>query len=122
MRQVGVIAAAALVALEEGPALLARDHEHARRLALACSKIPGALVDLATVETNIFFLRTEAGPASYPRIQKRLEAEDILAFAIGELGIRFVTHRDVDAEDVERAIAALARIIPDECRSKEQPK
>jgi threonine aldolase len=112
MRQVGVIAAAGIVALEEGPQNLARDHANARRLAEAVSRIPGARVDLAAVETNIVFVKTDAGTASYPRIQKKLEAEGILSAAVGDLGIRFVTHRDVSAEDTERAIQALTRILP----------
>ncbi len=53
MRQAGVIAAAGLVALDEGPLLLRRDHEHARRLAAGLAEIPGLRLDPATVQTNI---------------------------------------------------------------------
>jgi threonine aldolase len=111
MRQVGVLAAAGLVALEEGPGLLAADHANARRLAEAVARLPGAVVDLAACETNIVFVKTTAGPSSYPKIQKKLEAEGILAIAVGDLGVRFVTHRDVSAADTERAIAALRRVF-----------
>jgi threonine aldolase len=114
MRQVGVLAAAALVALDEGPRLLEQDHRNARALADAVSRMPGTLVDLAAVETNILFVKTGAGPSSYPRIQKKLETDGVLAVAVGDLGIRFVTHRDVDESDVERAIRSLARIMKEE--------
>lgn len=111
MRQVGTIAAAGLVALEEGPGLLAKDHENARKLAQAVARMKGAIVDVASCETNILFVKTEAGVSSYPEIVKKLAEQQILCVSVGELGIRFVTHRDVDAADVERAIQALARIL-----------
>ncbi|HZU97179.1 MAG TPA: GntG family PLP-dependent aldolase [Planctomycetota bacterium] len=114
MRQAGVIAAAGLVALEEGPKHLEQDHKNAKALALAMSRMPGTLIDPATVETNIVFMRTGAGPSSYPRIQKKLEADGVLAVAVGDLGLRFVTHRDVNEEDVERAISSLGRVMKEE--------
>ena len=43
---------------------------------------------------------------------QELEKEQILCVAVGELGIRFVNHRDVDSADVERAIQVLARVLP----------
>jgi threonine aldolase len=110
LRQVGVLAAAGIIALEEGPRLLERDHARARRLHEGVSRVRGALVERP--ETNMVFVRAEAGPKSYPKIQEKLEAEGVLAFALGEIGVRFVTHRDVDDADVERAIAALAKIVP----------
>jgi threonine aldolase len=112
MRQVGTIAAAGLVALEEGPKGLAQDHANAKRLAEALARLPGAIVDPRACETNILFMKTEAGVSSYPILQKELAKEQILCVAVGELGIRFVTHRDVDSADVERAIQALARLVP----------
>ena len=112
MRQVGVLAAAGLVALEEGPPQMAVDHRNARRLAEGLARIPGARIDPALVETNILFLRAEAGPDAYPRIVEGLAQAGVLAFALGELGIRFVTHRDVDERDVDRALEACERLIP----------
>jgi threonine aldolase len=112
MRQVGVIAAAGLVALEEGPPLLAQDHARAKRLAQAIARMPGAIVDPQACETNILFVRTEAGPSSYPKIQQKLAEEEILCYSVGPLGVRFVTHRDLGDDDVARAIAALERVLP----------
>lgn len=114
MRQVGVLAAAGLVALEEGPKLLEQDHKNAQTLAVAMARMPGVVIDPETVETNIVFMKTGAGPTSYPRIAKKLEADGILAVPVGDLGLRFVTHRDVNEEDVERAVRSLARIMKEE--------
>jgi threonine aldolase len=113
MRQVGVIAAAGLVALEETPPLLARDHANAQRLARGMAEIPGAVIDPAAFPTNIVFLRTKAGPPSYPKIQAALEAASVLAFAIDDLGVRFVTHRDLADEDIARALDVLRRVVPE---------
>ncbi len=117
MRQVGTIAAAALVALEEGPRRLHEDHARARRLAEGAAALPGVQVDLAAVETNIVFVRTEAGAASYGKVAAALAAEGVLAVPLGELGLRFVTHRDVGDEDVERAVRALERAVEAEVRA-----
>jgi len=112
MRQVGVIAAAGLVALEEGPGRLHEDHARARALAEGIAAIPGAVVDAAACETNILFVKTAAGGPSYAPIAAGLREEGVWAVALGDLGIRFVTHRDVDDEDVARALRALERLIP----------
>lgn len=112
MRQVGVLAAAAQLALEEGPAQLKEDHRRARRLAEGLAALPGAAVDLDAVETNIFFLRTEAGRDSYGPIAEALAEEGVLAVPLADLGIRFVTHRDVGDADVDRALTAAKRVLP----------
>lgn len=112
MRQVGVIAAAALVALETGPGRLHEDHTLAKTLAEGIADIPGAVVDPATCETNILFVQTEAGVHSYKPIEEALRAENVWAIACGPLGVRFVTHRDVDAEDVDRALKVLREQLP----------
>jgi threonine aldolase len=112
MRQVGVIAAAAQIALRDGPTQLAEDHANAQALAVGAAAIPGCLLDPADVETNIIFLRTEAGRASYGPIAAGLQERGVLAIPIDDLGIRFVTHRDVNAEDVTRALQGLAELIP----------
>jgi threonine aldolase len=112
MRQAGVLAAAGLVALDEGPRHLPDDHENACALARGMETIPGARVDPGDFPTNIVFLRTEAGPESYPKIQAALAEEGVLAIALSDLGVRFVTHRDVSRDDVLRALSVLARVVP----------
>jgi threonine aldolase len=117
MRQAGVIAAAALVALETGPGRLTDDHARARTLAEGVAEIDGAVVDPAACETNILFIQTEAGPESYKPIEAALRTQGVWAIACGNLGVRFVTHRDVDDQDVALALAALRTAIPEHGRT-----
>lgn len=112
MRQVGVLAAAAQLALREGPAQMVHDHAHAKALAEGAAAIKGARLDPSEVETNIVFLQTERGLESYAPIADGLAERGVLAIPCGDLGVRFVTHRDVDQEDVSRALAGLAELLP----------
>jgi len=105
MRQAGVVAAAGLMALHEGPGLLAVDHARARRMAAAFAALPGLRVDLAAVETNILMVDlTAADPSA---LVSFLTARDVRALAVGPRRIRFVTHRDLTEADVDRCIAAV---------------
>jgi len=106
MRQAGVLAAAGLVALAEGPARLADDHRRARRLGAALAARPDAAVDPQGVETNIVV----AEVADAPRWQRELGARGVLALAIDRRRIRFVTHRDVDDAGLGRALDAIASL------------
>lgn len=110
MRQVGVLAAPGILALDEGPEQLAKDHAHARMLAEGLSDIDGYVVDVAACETNILFVKTAAGPDSYPKITGALAERGIHAIPIGPLGIRFVTHRHIDASDIEKTLKALREL------------
>ncbi|GIW71622.1 MAG: threonine aldolase [Planctomycetota bacterium] len=108
MRQLGVLAAAGLLALApESFAQLATDHAHARLLAEGLAALPGLEVDLGAVQTNIVFVRHAAGRAAEQALAAALAAEGIGCVPVGELGLRFVTHRDVGRADVEAAIAAV---------------
>ncbi|MEX2294260.1 MAG: GntG family PLP-dependent aldolase [Acidimicrobiales bacterium] len=103
MRQVGVLAAAGLVALERVDRL-AEDHERARRLAAAAVERWPGCIDPALVETNI--LRIEhADPAS---LIAHLAKADVLAVPGSASMVRLVTHADVDDTDLDRAVAAIA--------------
>jgi threonine aldolase len=104
MRQVGVLAAAGLVALEQGPALLGEDHRRARRLADGLSELPTAELDPREVETNIVMVGVPGRRAA--DIVGGLAERGVLAVAAGPEQVRFVTHRDVDDEQVDAALAA----------------
>jgi threonine aldolase len=104
MRQAGVLAAAALLALRDGPARLAGDHAKARRLAAGLGEVAGLAVRLP-VETNILMVRT-AAPGGAAAFLERLRAQGVLAVPVGADELRFVTHRDVSEEQIERAIEA----------------
>ncbi len=110
MRQAGVLAAAGLVALEDGPKCLAADHAHARLLADALALIDGVAIDLASVETNIVIFRLQAGRGASDLVA-RLKARGVLANAFGPDAIRLVTHRDVTRAQCIEAAAVLTEEI-----------
>ena len=108
-RQAGVIAAAALVALEEGPKRLHEDHANARRLADGVAEIvPGALKP-EDVETNIVFVDPSPLGMSAAETADRLKDEGVLATIVAGK-VRMLTHVDVSADDIETAIEAWRRI------------
>jgi len=110
MRQAGVLAAAGLIALQQGPQLLAFDHRRARQLAEGLQALPGCRVDLAAVVTNMVMLELErAEPAE---LLAFLQRHEVLAADGGPGRVRFVTHRDVDDDGVRRCLAA----VSDFCR------
>jgi threonine aldolase len=107
MRQVGVLAAAGLIALEEGPTLLAEDHANARLLAEALARIEGVVIDLDAVETNIVVFNLTKGIRGADLVA-RLKARGVLANALGPDLVRLVTHRDVSRNDCVEAAEILA--------------
>lgn len=107
MRQVGVIAAAARVALA-GRGRLAEDHELARFLADGLSARFSGSVDPDAVETNILKVQVEAMGMGWDEIAQRLAASSILARPPLRGSWRLVTHRDVDHADATRLLDALS--------------
>ena len=105
MRQVGVLCAAALYALDHHRARLADDHAHARRLAEGLAGLPGVRLDPAAVETNIVIFEVVGLTAA--ELATRVAASGVRLHAIAPTRLRAVTHLDVDAAGVERAIAAV---------------
>lgn len=102
MRQVGILAAAGLIALRKGPARLPEDHENCARLARALAEMPGIDLDPATVKTNIVIFRLKN--ISGPEFAGRLKEAGILSVPMSAETVRFVTHRDVSAEQTGEAI------------------
>jgi threonine aldolase len=100
MRQVGILAAAGLHALDHHVERLAEDHEHARLLAEACG------VDPATVDTNIVVVR-RADAAAFVAAARD---EGVIVSTVGPDAVRLVTHLDVTRDDAEKAAAVLARL------------
>jgi threonine aldolase len=110
MRQAGVLAAAALFAVRRHRARLADDHAHARALAEGLTRIDGLDAPPASVETNIVNVDVDARFEAED-VCARLGALGVLAHATARRRIRLVTHLDVSAEDVPRAIAAFERAM-----------
>jgi threonine aldolase len=107
MRQVGILAAAGLHALDHHVERLADDHARARRLADAvAAKVPDAL-DPSTVETNIVVIATADAPA----VVARARDEGVLLSLLDPTHLRFVTHLDIGDDDVEVAAGVLVRAL-----------
>jgi threonine aldolase len=111
MRQAGVLAAAAEVALDEGIPRLHEDHEHAQRLARTLAGLPGVDVDLETVQTNIIVFSLERHDMTAADLCARLRPHGILAGPRDSRSIRFVTHRDVSGHDTGVVCEALTSIL-----------
>jgi threonine aldolase len=112
MRQVGVLAAAGLVALEESLPKLIDDHRRAQRLAQALISIPGIRVD-HEVQTNIVVFDVSGAGMDANNVADRLKEEGILVGALDAKVMRIVTHYDVTDEGVDRAVRALQKLFGD---------
>lgn len=108
MRQVGVLAAAALHALDHHRARLSRDHENAREIARRLAVVPGALVDLDSVQTNIVMLDTPGISADLVIAKARERGVWVSGF--GPERVRIVTHLDVEDTAV-RGADVLAQVV-----------
>ena len=111
MRQVGVLAAAGLVALEKHPPLLACDHAKAKRLAEALAEIPGMRLQAKDVQTNILVFDVSGTGMGAPDLSAKLKERGVLANAVDPKQMRMVTHYDVSEEEIERAIRAVQEIF-----------
>ena len=107
MRQAGIVAAAGIVALEEGPQRLYRDHENARLLAQGLSDISRISVDSMRMQTNMVFLY--ASDSDIAELSRFLQERGILVGSGNP--IRMVAHLDVTAEDIEAAVAAIRKFF-----------
>jgi threonine aldolase len=108
MRQAGVLAAAGLVALEESPKILHRDHQHARRLAEAVANLPGIAIDPKKVVTNIVIFNVRGRNKTGEQFIADLESRGVLAQTTPDkYEVRLVTHYDVDSAGIDRAIEVL---------------
>ena len=106
MRQAGVLAAAALVALRDGPARLREDHRRTRRLAEALVEA-GYDVNMGAVQTNIIYVTL---PDAAAQVTRWAEA-GVLVSALGPSSVRFVLHHQVSDEALEEAIGVLSRSV-----------
>ena len=105
MRQVGVLAAAGIVGLQQMVPRLAEDHENAQQLALGLAKIPGIVIDPNSIQTNIVFFEWQGGPG-----QTFLAKVNERGLKISGAAPRFrmVTHWGINGEDIEEALEIIA--------------
>jgi threonine aldolase len=112
LRQAGVVAAAGIIALESMVERLAEDHANARRMAEGfAGAAPDGSIPLERVQTNMVVFDASACATDAASVIRALRHEGVLAGPMSENIVRFVTHHDVSASDVDRAIEAFARVV-----------
>lgn len=110
MRQAGILAAAGLIALEEGPKRLHEDHANARFLAEGLAQTPGIRIDVARVQTNILIFDISGTGLTSADFTKALAERNVLCGGVTPETVRFVTHLDVDRAGCEYALGAVQEI------------
>jgi threonine aldolase len=110
LRQGGVIAAAGLVGVKTMVNRLAEDHANAKRLAQLLSVIPGVSVLMHTVQTNIVRVNVAGLGVPAATVAARLAERNVLVLSPTADALRWLTHRQVTATDVEEAADAMAKV------------
>ena len=111
MRQVGIIAAAGIYALDHHTDRLRVDHANAKRLAQGLSQIDGVEIDPNSVETNIVIFDVSQTGTDPDRIAGCLKQQGVLMLSFGKTLIRAVTHLDVTSQDIDRALEITAEVF-----------
>src|ERR1043166_9428776 len=109
MRQVGILAAACLHALDHHVARLADDHRRAKRLAEVFAEAPGARV--IAPDTNIVFVDLAAPAPDAKTVVAKLAERGVRMSAYGPRRVRAIAHLDVDDAGIERAIGACREVL-----------
>ena len=104
MRQVGILAAAGLYALEHNFSRLEEDHANARHLASGLANLSGLQVDLESVQTNIVIADIKSSGKTVTDVVARLKEEGVRVVPFGPTRIRAVCHLDVSREDINTAL------------------
>jgi len=110
LRQGGVIAAAGLVAVKTMVNRLAEDHANAKRLAEKLNAVPGVSVAMQTVQTNIVKTNIAGLGIPAPAVVAKLAERNVLVLAPTDADLRWLTHRQVAASDVDEAAAVMAQV------------
>ncbi|MGH7871445.1 MAG: beta-eliminating lyase-related protein, partial [Candidatus Binatia bacterium] len=111
MRQAGVLAAAALVALEEGPKRLHVDHENAKLLAHGLAQIPRVRIRPEKVQTNIVLYDVSETGLTSTDFLKRLGERKVLGGPVDARRVRMVTHLDLERADIEQTLRIIAEVV-----------
>jgi threonine aldolase len=111
MRQVGILAAGALFALDHNVKRLKEDHDKAKLLAKELSKLPAIHLDLNSVQTNIIIFNINGRSESAEELINKLKANGILISEMGISTLRAVTHLDVSMEQIKRAAATITSLL-----------
>ncbi|UCE31167.1 MAG: aminotransferase class I/II-fold pyridoxal phosphate-dependent enzyme [Burkholderiales bacterium] len=116
MRQAGILAAAALHALDHHVERLADDHVNARRLAEGLAALPGIAIDPGSVETNIVIFDVAGTSMTAAAFVAALESCAVGMVATGPGTVRAVTHLDVSADDIEEALRRVGAALVQQAR------
>lgn len=112
MRQVGILCAAALVALRENVGKLESDHKKAKNLAEGLNKIKGLAVNVASVETNIIYFDINKGSnMTVQKLCKNLQEHGIIVMPESSTSVRLVVHHQISENDVHYALSCFQRIM-----------
>ncbi len=111
MRQAGILAAAGIIALEKMTKRLADDHANARKLAEGLAALPGFVLDLANVQTNIVFAQMKGAGLSAADLCERVRSKGIVIMPRMEDSIRFVTHCQVTSEDIDYVLESVQQVL-----------
>lgn len=111
MRQVGVLAAAGLVALEKMTERLEEDHANAQFLATGLTEIHGVKIDLEKVQTNILVFDIAGTGQTTAELAAKLKQRGVLASGINAREMRMVAHKDVSRADCETALGAICEAL-----------
>jgi threonine aldolase len=115
MRQVGVLAAAGLVALEKMTARLEEDHANAQLLARGLAQIRDVKIDPERVQTNIVVFDIAGTGQTTAEFSAKLKQRGVLANGISPREMRMVTHKDISRDDTETALGAISEVLSAEC-------
>ena len=110
MRQAGVLAAAGLIALEQGPKRLHEDHANAKFMAEELARIPGVKLDATKVQTNILVFDISGTGLDSATISHRLAERGVMAAGISPQAIRLVTHMDVSRDHCAYAVDVMRQV------------
>ena len=110
MRQAGIIAAPGIIALEKMIDRLEEDHRNAKRLAEGIAKIEGVAVDMERVQTNMVLVDISGLGVADEVFLSKLKEKGVLALTNAKNKVRMVTHRGIEKEHVEKAVAAVAKV------------
>ena len=108
MRQVGIIAAAGIVALESMVERLADDHSTSQKLAQGLVKVSGIVLDPEKVQTNIVIFDWTGGPA--PLFLERLADRGVKGSYVGGTKIRMVTHAGIGPREIDHALEVVETV------------
>jgi threonine aldolase len=111
MRQVGIIAAAGIYALDHHIDRLKEDHDNAKRLAYGLKELRGISINPEEVETNIVIFKLNIKGVTAYDLTEEMKKESILIHPIGKDQIRLVTHLDISSEDIDIALNAFKKIL-----------